>query len=164
MWGSSSRTWTASPSSSAFARSTASCEPVAWPRFCNSSLRRGRRPFLLPRRRVRPSRRNPLPGSKARLRRVSLAEAVERGRATYAEWGGGLSLEQFLERERRFRRSEWAKEAISTWFLEDSSGRCLSSCETFRVGSSFNGKKGVSAGIASVYTEPAFRGKGSARE
>jgi GNAT superfamily N-acetyltransferase len=105
-----------------------------------------------------------LPGSKARLRRAPLPDAIERDRATYAEWGGGLTLEQFLERERRFRKTPWARGTITTWLLEDSSGRCLSSCETFRVESRWRGQAGISSGIASVYTEPAYRGKGYARE
>ncbi|HUP57979.1 MAG TPA: GNAT family N-acetyltransferase, partial [Bdellovibrionota bacterium] len=100
--------------------------------------------------------------SRARLRKVSFDEAVARGKATFAEWGKPLAPAQFLERERRLLSVPWARKAVSTWFLEDESGDCLSSCETFRTESRFDGKPGVSHGIASVFTESALRGRGHA--
>jgi hypothetical protein len=102
-------------------------------------------------------------GSNPRLKKASFEEAVARGKATHAEWGSPLSPEQFLERERAHKSQAWAKENLASWALIDESGRCLSSCESFRVESDFRGQKGLTFGIGSVFTGPSLRGRGYAR-
>ena len=52
---------------------------------------------------------------------------------------------------------------MTTWLYVDE-GQVLSSCETFRMDSFLDGVRGSSFGVASVYTEPALRGRGYAGE
>ncbi len=97
-----------------------------------------------------------------RLRVASEAEKLERDRACYEAWGPPLTPEAWVERERRLRAHRWPQQSMTTWLWVDESGRVLSSCETFRVPSIHQGKPGGSYGVASVYTEPALRGRGHA--
>lgn len=91
-------------------------------------------------------------------------QKIERDRLTYSEWGDKLTLHQWLAREERLRAHAWSKQGMKTWLLVDASGGVLSSCETFRMRSVFNGAPGLTFGIASVFTEEKLRGKGYARK
>lgn len=89
----------------------------------------------------------------------------QRDRLTHAAWGQRLDVEAFSRRELRLRSHPWAREAMATWLLADEDGTVLSSCETFRMESRWRSgapAQGHTYGIASVYTEPAARGRGHA--
>jgi GNAT superfamily N-acetyltransferase len=97
---------------------------------------------------------------------LELASDEEKGARdglTFAAWGGGLTLPQFLEREVRLREQAWARQRMQTWLLKEGA-RVLASCETFRNDSYLDGRAGHSWSIASVFTEEALRGKGHALE
>ena len=83
-----------------------------------------------------------------------------RDRATFEAWGGGLSLEDYLELEGRLRGHAWAREAAASWQLRAGADDVLCSCETYRMDSRCGASLGHSYGIASVYTEPGRRRRG----
>jgi GNAT superfamily N-acetyltransferase len=90
------------------------------------------------------------------------AQKRDRDRLTHAEWGKKLSVDEYLEREARLRAHKWARRDMRTWFLMEGQA-VLASCETFRMLSLIDGQyRGSSYGFASVFTEPALRGKGHA--
>ena len=99
------------------------------------------------------------------LREASEAEKAARDALTFEAWGKGLDAAGWAAREAELRAHPWAKAAMRTWLLEDE-GRVLSSLETFVVPSRWRTERGVERGetweIASVYTEPALRGRGHA--
>ena len=95
-------------------------------------------------------------------------EVVAIDRLTFESWGGGLSLAQYLERERRLRACAYSQ-GLRQWVLRE--GReILASCESYAVPfvvSSADGsrtKAGLGHGIASVYVEERLRGRGYAGE
>lgn len=90
-------------------------------------------------------------------------EKIERDRLAFDAWGKPLSMDQFLERERRLRQCPWAAGRMQTWVAEED-GAIVSSCETFRMDSRLKGDRGSTYGIASVYTEQRFRGRGFASQ
>jgi GNAT superfamily N-acetyltransferase len=90
-------------------------------------------------------------------------EKRERDRLTYDAWGAGLTAEQFLVREERLCAHRWAKETMTWWLWRDRDGRVLSSCESYRMCSAIEGERGETWAVASVYTEPALRGRRHAR-
>lgn len=83
-----------------------------------------------------------------------------RDRATYEAWGGGLSLDGYLQVEGRLRGHPWAREGAAAWQLRSESGETLCSCETYRMPSLARGVPGHTYAIASVYTEPHLRRRG----
>lgn len=93
------------------------------------------------------------------------AQKLERDLATHAAWGERLTVGAFTERERRLRSHPWAREAMRTWFLVEGP-ELLASCETFRMKSWFRRgeqrEEGAVLAVASVFTEPALRGRGHA--
>ncbi|HWV39541.1 MAG TPA: N-acetyltransferase [Vulgatibacter sp.] len=92
------------------------------------------------------------------------ARKRERDALTHAAWGQRLDPAQFARREELLRGHRWALEAMTTWLLVDGEDRPLASCETFRMAASTaDGAAGSAYGIASVFTEPALRGRGHAR-
>jgi GNAT superfamily N-acetyltransferase len=98
-----------------------------------------------------------------------LSEANEEEKAgrdvlSYEAWGAGLSAEQYLARERALRAHRWpASGAMTTWALRDGAGRIVASCETFAVPAALDGTpRGRAYAVASVYAEPALRGRGHA--
>jgi GNAT superfamily N-acetyltransferase len=93
---------------------------------------------------------------------ASLDEQRQRDQKTQDAWGGKLTPAQFLAREERLRTHAWARRAMTTWFLRDDDGTLLASCETYRMRSFLDGDGSDSFGIASVFTEPALRGRGHA--
>jgi GNAT superfamily N-acetyltransferase len=100
------------------------------------------------------------------LRLATEEEKAARDVLTHAEWGGLLTVEQFLEREQRLRAHPWAARVMATWVLEED-GRLLASCETFRMPSLLklpDGRRQVGGtyGVASVFVEPPLRGRGHA--
>lgn len=96
--------------------------------------------------------------------RATEALKRERDALTHGAWGQRLDPAQFARREERLRGHPWAREAMTTWLLVDAGGLPLASCETFRMSASTAaGVEGWACGIASVYTEPALRGRGYAR-
>ena len=86
-----------------------------------------------------------------------------RDRLTYAAWGEQLTPAQYLEREERLRAHAWARASMTTWLWRDHDGAVLSSCESYRMCSSVDGSAGETWAVASVFTEPALRGRGHAR-
>jgi GNAT superfamily N-acetyltransferase len=107
-------------------------------------------------------------------------EKLARDRLTYAAWGEPLALEQWLEREQRLCAHPWAQQTMTWWLWRGDDSAVLSSCETYRMrsslrGSTEHGRGSVRSGdpsarrygetwaVASVYTEPALRGRGHAR-
>ena len=89
-----------------------------------------------------------------------------RDKLTHAEWGQQLTEAEFLQREQRLRAHPWSNENMRTWLLRDDAGEVHASCETFRMDSVLTvagePRRGVSFGVASVFTEPAKRGLGHA--
>lgn len=96
--------------------------------------------------------------------RAEDADRRARDVLTHQAWGQRLDLSQFQEREVRLRGHAWSRDAMETWLLVGERGGTLASCETFRVSSRAGGAAGSTWAIASVYTEPALRRKGHARE
>jgi GNAT superfamily N-acetyltransferase len=98
---------------------------------------------------------------------VLATEAQKRARdlVTHAAWGERLTVDSFVARELRLRGHPWARETMRTWFLVDG-GETLASCETFRMKSWLRRggrrEEGFVHAIASVFTEPALRGRGHA--
>lgn len=97
------------------------------------------------------------------VRPASEREIDERSRLTAAVWGNRLTLEQYLERERLLAAAPFAARGLRTWLLEDDAGGVLGSCETYRMASALDGVAGETHGFASVFVEPALRGRGHAR-
>lgn len=97
-----------------------------------------------------------------RLILATEAQKRERDALTHAAWGDRLELDAWLRREQALRGHPWAARAMQTWILQ-AEGSALSSCETFRMEGWFDGVPGSVYGIASVFTEPALRGRGHAR-
>jgi GNAT superfamily N-acetyltransferase len=87
-----------------------------------------------------------------------------RDRLTYEAWGERLEPAQYLEREARLRGHPWARAAMTTWLLRDDGGAVLASCESYRMPSLLDGAPGETWAVASVFTEPARRGRGHATE
>ncbi len=81
---------------------------------------------------------------------------------TFRSWGTSLTPEQFTQREQQLRQHPWARRAMTTWLLCDDRDSVVSSCETFRMVSVSNGREGASHALASVFSEPALRGRGYA--
>lgn len=79
---------------------------------------------------------------------------------TFPSWGGGLTLEQYLERERRLWRHPFSR-GLRRWVLVG--GEPLASCETYAVPARSGKQGGVAQGVASVYVEERLRGRGHAR-
>src|SRR5262245_11618186 len=86
-----------------------------------------------------------------------------RDRLTYDAWGEGLTRDQYLIREDRLCAQAWARDKMQWWLWRDDEGKVLSSCETYRMCSAVDGERGDTWAVASVYTEPALRGRGHAR-
>lgn len=93
-------------------------------------------------------------------------EVVAIDRLTFASWGGGLTLPQYLARERRLRGCAYSRGLVQ-WVLREGS-ELLASCETYAVPfvhSAPDGtrrREGLGHGVASVYVEERLRGKGYA--
>lgn len=98
------------------------------------------------------------------MKLIIASEEQKRARdpLTWEAWGQRLGVEAFCQREIRLRAHPWCREAMQTWLLVDDAGALLASCETFRMRSFAGGVEGHTPGIASVYTEPALRGRGYA--
>ncbi|KAF9054538.1 hypothetical protein BJ165DRAFT_1439685 [Panaeolus papilionaceus] len=112
-----------------------------------------------------------LPLSALTLRIANREQTIESRKRSFHEWGRGLSLDQYLERDAKTDQHEIAKDGrLLTWVLvrrdsaEDLSFLCA--CETFkREGAvSRKGEKGIENvvcyGIASVFTPAENRKKG----
>ena len=82
---------------------------------------------------------------------------------TYDAWGEALTRDQYLIREDRLCAHPWARDIMQPWLWRDADGAVLSSCETYRMSSAVDGVRGETWAVASVYTEPALRGRGHAR-
>jgi GNAT superfamily N-acetyltransferase len=96
------------------------------------------------------------------LRPANDDEKRARDLLTHAAWGQRLTPAQFAEREVQLRAHPWARENMTTWFLCGAAGEVLASCETFRMESFAAAARGSTYGVASVFTEPALRGRGYA--
>lgn len=92
-------------------------------------------------------------------------EKRARDQLTYDAWGEALSKEQYLVREERLCAHAWARASMQWWLWRERDGerRVLSSCETYKMSSAVDGRHGETWAVASVYTEPALRGRGYAR-
>jgi hypothetical protein len=96
------------------------------------------------------------------LRQATGEEKEARDRLCHAAWGAQLTLEQFVDRERRLRALPFAR-SMRTWLWVDGP-LVLASCETFRMRSFLDGVEGSSYGLASVFTQAALRGRGHASQ
>ncbi|KAH7883910.1 hypothetical protein F5I97DRAFT_1930127 [Phlebopus sp. FC_14] len=106
------------------------------------------------------------------LFRGTPAQALESRRRTWPQWGGALTEEQYLERDRQMDVMEHATESkMITWVLAPRDNPktldFMCSCETFKRQGlvRYPGEMPTSAtcyGIACVFTPPAKRGKGYA--
>jgi len=94
------------------------------------------------------------------LREATASERVARDRLTCESWGGSLTRDQYLDRERVLRQTAHGTHAMHTWVLKVSNGVVMASCETFRIPLSPGGAVEV---IASVYVDKPLRGAGLAR-
>lgn len=90
-------------------------------------------------------------------------EKLARDRLTYDAWGEQLTLDQYLQREARLCSHPWAQKSMTWWLWRGDNGAVLSSCETYRMRSAVDGAGGETWAVASVFTEPALRGRGHAR-
>lgn len=102
------------------------------------------------------------------------AERLRVWTMTHPKWGAALTLDNYLGREVYLQTVPLAKEGgLTSWILTDGSlspdeRPILSSCESLRkraiAASSTSGEivDGIAHGVASVFTEPQFRGKGYA--
>lgn len=97
-----------------------------------------------------------------RAREATPEEIDARNRLTAPVWGNRLTLEQYLERERRLRATPFATRALRTWVLERDDGAIVASHESYRMESDGDFGPGHSEGIASVFVEDALRGNGFA--
>lgn len=95
------------------------------------------------------------------LRLASDVEKRKRDALTWTEWGQRLTVEQFLAREERLRAHPWSVDGMRTWLWTDGDA-VLSSCETFRCVARVGTRAGAAQAVASVFTEPALRGRGAA--
>ena len=95
-----------------------------------------------------------------RLLEATFAEKVGRDALTASAWGRQLTTEQFLAREAALRSHPFAKASMRTWLWCAESILC--SCETFEVAATRGATSGRAFIVASVFTEPALRGKGHA--
>lgn len=95
------------------------------------------------------------------LVRASDAEKHARDGLTASAWGRGLTVDQFLERERVLRSHAFARASMRTWLWREGE-HVVSSCETFEVEATCDGVTGRAFIIASVFTEPRLRGRGHA--
>ena len=96
------------------------------------------------------------------IRAASAEEINARNRLTAAVWGNRLTVEQYLERERRLLATVFARRAMRSWVLVDGK-EILASCESYSMPALFAGKRGVAQGMASVFVEEKHRGHGHAR-
>ena len=94
---------------------------------------------------------------------ATAAEKLARDRLTFASWGEQLTPEQYLKREERLCAHPWARDTMTWWLWRDADGSVLSSCESYRMCSAVDGERGDTWAVASVYTDPALRGRGHAR-
>lgn len=83
---------------------------------------------------------------------------------THASWGGGLTLPQYLQRERVLRAVPFARRGLRTWILRSDAGAAVASCESYETDVGVAGKRGLGHGIASVYVPHAHRGHGYASQ
>ncbi|KAF4610659.1 hypothetical protein D9613_006788 [Agrocybe pediades] len=119
-----------------------------------------------------------IPLSNLTLSPATPAQILESHRRTYEEWGisfaGGMSMEQYLEREKRTKELECARDGkMQVWVLvkrdDPDSLDFLCSCETFKREAwvvhqtSGKGQPCTGYGIASVFTPVRNRGKGYAK-
>lgn len=101
-------------------------------------------------------------------------ERTQTWKGTHPLWGAALSLDGYLERERRQLDIPLARRGgLTNWILTEGEGKpderpILSSCETLKkrcLVRTADGaiKEGWAHGVASVFTDPQFRGKGYAK-
>ena len=98
------------------------------------------------------------------LRKATASEIVARRCLTFSSWGGKLSLEQYLEREKSLAEHEFVQSMI-TWVLAEGDD-LLASCETYPMRSLLRDSEEVHTGttwaVATVYVDPKLRKKGYA--
>jgi GNAT superfamily N-acetyltransferase len=96
-----------------------------------------------------------------RLAAATDAQRRARDALTWPEWGQALSLAQWKAREVALRDHPWAKAGMESWLWLEGE-QTLASCETFRNAALLGEEAGEVYSVASVFTEPALRGKGYA--
>jgi GNAT superfamily N-acetyltransferase len=93
--------------------------------------------------------------------RATPEQAVLRDHASHDTWGDGLPVHLHVAREARLRAGWWPRGALTTWLLCDDD-QVLASCETYRVDARVRDGIVGAFEIASLFTEPALRGRGHA--
>lgn len=100
------------------------------------------------------------------LRKATASEIVARRCLTFSSWGGKLSLEQYLDREKSLAEHEFV-ESMITWVLAEGDD-LLASCETYPMRSILRDQDemhvGVTWAVATVYVDPKLRNQGHASE
>lgn len=98
------------------------------------------------------------------VRPATAPEMHARNLLTAPVWGNRLTEAQYLAREAALNATEFAQRGMRTWVLEDDAapGVLLASCESHAMISVFDGSRGTSQGIASVFVEQRLRGRGLA--
>lgn len=97
-----------------------------------------------------------------KLIEASATQQLERDSATFPAWGSGLTLPQYLERERRLREHVWSCRSMKSFWWVDAHGAVLSSCELFTDDGVVGTRTGKVGTIASVFTDEKLRGHGHA--
>lgn len=99
------------------------------------------------------------------IQEANSQQELERDRLTAEAWGEHLSLDAYMAREHTLRQTEFGQ-TRRTWIasVPEVPGEVVCSCESYETFSWVKGKKVRSLGLASVYTEPKFRGKGYASQ
>lgn len=97
-----------------------------------------------------------------RLEIASATEQAERDALTVSIWGSLLTPPQFFAREQALRTHPWAKRTLTTYLWKTDTGAPLASCEAFLDDAHVGERAGTAVTIASVFTEPALRGRGHA--
>lgn len=104
----------------------------------------------------------------------TIPERTRTWTATHPNWGGALTLQNYLERENYLLDIPLARNGgLTQWILTEDSAAAstaierpvLSTCDTLRKRALFRGKDGVvreawAHGVGSVFTYPEYRGKG----
>lgn len=87
---------------------------------------------------------------------------------TYAAWGKGLSVQQYLDREGYLRKRDLCRNMVMHALVRDEPGQAkptiLASCESYRVPMVAFRESSFCHGIGSVYVDPEHRGRGYASD
>lgn len=81
---------------------------------------------------------------------------------TLPVWGEGLSRTAYAQWNAAQLRTRWGREHLQRFALVGDDGQLLATAKRYRFDARLDGRDGVVAGIAAVFTPPALRGQGHA--